>query len=171
MSPPLSLFSLESTAAAEMWRRGSDVVARPGDSRAYLKKAPTPGSIPAADRPTIRAREERRDPRDLLCKTCRSRITHEDHGIEVNGGHEHTFVNPGGFLHRIGCFAVATHVAQVGRPETAFSWFPGFSWQIVACKTCRTHLGWIYRCAGDHFTGLLLDELVSGGGDAGRAGN
>ncbi len=159
----MSLFSLESTAASEMWRSGSAAVAFEFDSRAYLKKAPTPGSIPAVDRPTIRARvEKRNDPRDLLCKTCRSRISHEDHRIEVNGAHEHTFVNPAGFVHRIGCFATATHLGEVGRPEEAFSWFPGFSWQVVACKTCRTHLGWIYRCEGDRFTALLLDELVSG---------
>jgi hypothetical protein len=66
-------------------------------------------------------------------------------------------------MHRIGCFAVATHLREVGSPETAFSWFPGFSWQIVICQTCRTHLGWIYRCAGDRFTGLLVNQLVSGG--------
>jgi hypothetical protein len=135
-----------------MWRRRNA-------SLTYLKKDPSPASIPEPDRPTIPARAEVR--RDLLCRTCRSRITHEDHRIEVNGAHEHTFVNPGGFMHRIGCFALATHLRELGSPESAFSWFPGFSWQIVVCKTCRTHLGWIYRCAGDRFTGLLLDELVS----------
>jgi hypothetical protein len=101
---------------------------------------------------------------ELLCATCRRRITHDDHRIEVNGGHEHTFVNPGGFVHRLGCFAVASHLSEVGEPETAFAWFPGFSWQITRCQTCRTHLGWVFRCAGDRFTGLLLAELVAGGG-------
>ena len=124
----------------------------------YLRKERTTDSIPDPDRPTIPARADA--PRDLLCKTCRSRITHEDHRIAVNGAHEHTFVNPGGFLHRIGCFAVATHLGEVGHPETAFAWFPGFSWQIVVCKTCKSHLGWIFRCEGDRFTGLILDELV-----------
>ncbi|MBZ0237603.1 MAG: hypothetical protein K8M05_35130 [Deltaproteobacteria bacterium] len=162
----MSLFCDQSTAASTMWRAGSEAVTQARETAAYLRKGRTPGSIPAADRPTIPAHTVRdeapRDPRELLCRTCRSRITHEDHRVEVNGAHEHTFVNPGGFVHRIGCFAVATHLGQIGRPETAFSWFPGFSWQIVVCKTCRTHLGWIYRCAGDRFTGLLLDELVSG---------
>jgi hypothetical protein len=166
MSPPLSLFFNECTADARMWRSGNGFVDRGHHSRTYLRKVPSPGSIPEADRPTIPARVEApHGPRDLLCKTCRSRITHEDHRIEVNGGHEHTFVNPGGFMHRIGCFAVATHLGELGAPDEAFSWFPGFSWQIVVCKTCRTHLGWIYRCADDRFVGLLLDELVPGGGD------
>jgi hypothetical protein len=154
------MFSLKSTADARTWRSGNEPLS-------YLRKDRAADSIPAPDRPTIPARVEApHAPRDLLCKTCRSRITHEDHRIEVSGGHEHTFVNPGGFLHRIGCFAVATHLRELGRPEDAFSWFPGFTWQIVACKSCRTHLGWIYRCAGDRFVGLLLDELVPSGGSS-----
>jgi hypothetical protein len=104
--------------------------------------------------------------RDLLCATCRARISHDDHRIAVHGSHEHTFVNPGGFVHRLGCFAVATNLSQLGVPETAFAWFPGFSWQVVVCRACRTHLGWIFRCGGDQFTGLLLDQLVSPGGGA-----
>lgn len=151
-----------------MWRSGIESVMRPRETVAYLRKERTPGSIPAADRPTIAPARGRnaapRDPRELLCRTCRSRITHEDHRIEVNGAHEHTFVNPGGFVHRIGCFAVATHLGEVGQPDPSFSWFPGFTWQIVVCKSCRTHLGWLYRCAGERFSGLLLDQLVPGGG-------
>ena len=38
--------------------------------------------------------------------------------------------------------------------------FPGFSWQMSWCRACGTHLGWIYRCAGDSFHGLLLAQLV-----------
>ncbi len=97
---------------------------------------------------------------DLVCATCARRITHDDHRIAVAGAHEHTFVNPGGFVHHLGCFAVATGLAYVGPTETAFAWFPGFSWQLACCGACRTHLGWIYRCAGDSFHGLLLAELV-----------
>jgi hypothetical protein len=101
-------------------------------------------------------------PRDLVCVICRTRITHEDHRIEVAGGHEHTFVNPGGFVHHVGCFGLAVNLSYLGEPETAFSWFPGFAWQIAACRACGTHLGWIYRCAGDQFHGLLLTKLDPG---------
>jgi hypothetical protein len=76
--------------------------------------------------------------------------------------HEHTFVNPGGFVHRIGCFAVATGCSYLGAPETAFSWFPGCSWQIAACGRCRAHLGWIFRAPGEQFHGLLVDAIRPG---------
>lgn len=98
-----------------------------------------------------------------MCATCRSRITHDDHRIAIAGAHEHTFVNPGGFVHHLGCFSLAVNLSYVGAPETAFSWFPGYSWQIAACSTCATHLGWIYRCAGEQFHGLLLAQIIPGG--------
>jgi hypothetical protein len=110
--------------------------------------------------PSTTSRDEDARPGDLLCATCGRRITHEDHRIEVGGAHEHTFVNPGGFVHLVGCFAFASGLSYVGPPETAFSWFPGWSWQIAACLTCRTHLGWLFRCAGDQFHGLLTAQLV-----------
>lgn len=97
---------------------------------------------------------------ELVCATCARRITHDDHRIEVGGAHEHTFVNPGGHVHHLGCFGVATGLAYLGPTETAFSWFPGFTWQLASCGACRTHLGWIFRCAGDSFHGLLLDQLA-----------
>ncbi len=101
-------------------------------------------------------------PGDLVCATCARRITHDDHRIAVNGAHEHTFVNPGGFVHVVGCFAAASGLAYVGDPQSAFSWFPGFRWQIAACGGCGVHLGWIFRAAGDQFHGLLPAQLRRG---------
>jgi hypothetical protein len=88
-------------------------------------------------------------PGELVCATCGRRITHDDHRVAINGAHEHTFVNPGGFVHVVGCFAAATGLAYVGDPQSAFSWFPGFRWQIAACGGCGVHLGWIFRAAAD----------------------
>lgn len=102
---------------------------------------------------------------ELLCAACGRRITHDDHRIAVAGAHEHTFVNPGGFVYVVACFAFATGLSYVGATETAFSWFPGHAWQIAACGRCGTHLGWIYRSAGEQFHGLLPARLVPGGAD------
>lgn len=124
------------------------------ESGARSGRAPAP--VPA--RADVAGPES--SPGDLLCASCRARITHEDHRVERGGAHAHTFVNPGGVVHRIGCFALAVHLSYVGDPETAFTWFPGFSWQVADCATCRSHLGWIYRCRGDQFHGLLLDKLA-----------
>lgn len=100
--------------------------------------------------------------RSLVCAACGHRITDDDYRMEVSGAHEHTFVNPAGFVYRIGCFSVAPGCAHLGVPETAFSWFPGWSWQVAACARCRAHLGWIYRNAGEQFHGLIVTALRHG---------
>ena len=98
--------------------------------------------------------------RRLVCSVCEAPITDEAHRAERAGAHEHTFVNPHGIVHRVRCFAAASGLAHVGAPETAFTWFPGYSWQISDCARCRVHIGWIYRCADDTFFGLVADRLV-----------
>ena len=49
---------------------------------------------------------------------------------------------------------------ELGVPEAAFSWFPGYSWQILDCARCRVLIGWRFRCADDSFYGLIADRLV-----------
>jgi hypothetical protein len=95
----------------------------------------------------------------LVCAACGHRITDEDYRIEMAGAHEHTFVNPAGFVHHIGCFSVAPGCVHLGLTESAFSWFPGWTWQVAACARCRAHLGWIYRNAGEQFHGLITTAI------------
>lgn len=97
--------------------------------------------------------------RPLVCAACGLRITDEDQRIEMAGAHEHTFVNPGGFVHHIGCFGAAPGCVHLGTLESAFSWFPGWTWQVAACAQCRAHLGWIYRNADQQFHGLITSAL------------
>ena len=99
------------------------------------------------------------DPPSIRCASCDHRITEESYRIEIAGAHEHTFVNPHGIVHHIGCFVHAPGCAYTGTTETAFSWFPGWSWQVAACARCRVHLGWIYRNAGEQFHGLIVAAL------------
>lgn len=95
----------------------------------------------------------------LRCNACGHEITQRAYRTEMGGAHEHTFVNPGGFAHRIGCFVAAAGCHYIGPTETAFSWFPGWSWQVAVCGRCRVQVGWIYRLAGDQFHGLILAAL------------
>jgi hypothetical protein len=121
------------------------------------------------DRPDVERADDVVDgdrDRPLCCRPCGHRITDEAYRIEHGGGHEHTFVNPGGYVHTLGCFALAPGVVHVGSPDPAFSWFPGWTWQVAECGQCRAHIGWIYRCAGEQFHGLVLAMLVSGTGDS-----
>ena len=95
----------------------------------------------------------------LVCVACGHRISDDDHRIEMGGAHEHTFVNPHGIAHHIGCFNAAPGCAHIGQTESAFSWFPGWTWQVAVCGRCHAHVGWIYRSAGEQFHGLILNAL------------
>ncbi|MGE0871523.1 MAG: cereblon family protein [Kofleriaceae bacterium] len=95
----------------------------------------------------------------LRCAACDHRITERAYRIEQNGAHQHTFVNPAGVVFEIGCFALAPGCVHLGDVEHAFTWFPGWKWQVAVCARCRTHLGWIYRLEGEQFHGLILAAL------------
>ena len=95
----------------------------------------------------------------LRCAVCDHRITERAYRSERGGAHEHTFVNPAGIEFRIGCFVAAPGCAHVGAASDAFSWFPGWRWQIALCGRCHNHVGWIFRLGGDQFHGLILAAL------------
>jgi hypothetical protein len=113
------------------------------------------------DRRTSPSANER-EPISLRCAACDHRITDDAYRIEMSGSHEHSFVNPAGVVHRIGCFHPAPGCVYRGSTETAFSWFPGWTWQIAVCASCGAHVGWIYRSAGEQFHGLVLAALRRG---------
>ncbi|MBX7185765.1 MAG: hypothetical protein K1Y01_11530 [Vicinamibacteria bacterium] len=99
-------------------------------------------------------------PRILACARCQRVIASTADRTEMNGSHEHTFVNPDNERFRIGCFSNATGLLRVGPASLEFTWFAGYSWQNEVCAGCRSFLGWLYR-KGDHrFHGLVLDALV-----------
>ena len=114
----------------------------------------------AATRPTTED-DSPGDDRPLRCAACGHRITEEGYRVERGGAHEHTFVNPGGYVHHLRCFLIAPGCVHAGAPETEFTWFPGWTWQLAACGSCGDHLGWLFRSGGDQFHGLLVDKLVS----------
>jgi hypothetical protein len=82
-----------------------------------------------------------RDASALRRAACGHRFTDATRRIEMNGAHAHTFVNPGGFVHHIGCFAAAPGCAYDG---------------------CRVHVGWIDRNAGEPFHGLIASARRAG---------
>ena len=65
--------------------------------------------------------EDSEDPADkkrhLLCAECSQGITDDSERVEVNGSHEHTFVNPNGIVFQIGCFAGVFGVNISGHKE------------------------------------------------------
>jgi len=98
----------------------------------------------------------------LCCGACGFRITTWRQRISVGGAFEHTFVNPGGYVYRIGCFREAPGCFDAEEPTSEHSWFKGYAWQYAVCGGCLAHLGWVYSGgAGERFHGLILDRLSS----------
>jgi hypothetical protein len=84
----------------------------------------------------------------------------------VQGAHEHRFMNPGGFLYHVGCFASAVGCTVVGPDSPEYPWFVGFLWCCAHCGGCGQQLGWRFRGGGAApFFGLILDRLRDAPGD------
>jgi hypothetical protein len=95
----------------------------------------------------------------LRCAVCDHRITERAYATEMGGGHEHVFVNPAGLSFRVGCFVAAPGCRYIGDTTGVFSWFPGWTWQVAICGRCQAHVGWLFRCAGEQFHGLIVTAL------------
>ena len=100
--------------------------------------------------------------KNILCGLCGHAVTSVSEIIDINHSHKHTFANPHGIVFEIGCFRSARGGIQIGPESTDWSWFTDFTWRIVICIKCRTHLGWYFSSSeGKDFFGLILDRLIS----------
>jgi len=107
----------------------------------------------------------------ILCRQCHQVLTNPSERTSIQGSHQHTFANPHGVVFQIGCFRSVRNCGYVGPATSEWSWFRGYSWRILVCSMCLTHLGWLYASNGNEsFSGLILDRIieskeVSDGGD------
>jgi len=95
----------------------------------------------------------------ILCSHCEHEVTSRRHKTSVQGGFEHSCANPAGVLYQIGCFEEAPGCGATGSESSEFTWFDGYTWQVVICRGCSTHLGWRYRSSEHVFFGLILPRL------------
>jgi hypothetical protein len=105
------------------------------------------------------AASERDEESASLCAECDREITRRGSKTSVDGGFEHRFANPAGIVYQIGCFEQASGVGAIGEETAEHTWFDGYTWQVVICRTCTTHLGWRYWSGEHEFFGLILDRL------------
>jgi hypothetical protein len=106
----------------------------------------------------------------VVCARCRRPITTTGDRIEVDGLHEHTQINPHGFIWSFGCFASAPGCVPVGPPSREFAWFAGHTWQVADCGGCRLHLGWLFSSPERRFHGLIVGRVVEEDDDSARDG-
>lgn len=97
--------------------------------------------------------------RSLICKECGAFVTTDRDRTSKSGKHLHTFFNPAGIVYEIGCFHRAPGCLADGPLSREFSWFGGYSWQIIFCTSCIKHLGWFFSSPEDSFYGLIVNRL------------
>jgi|NGEPerStandDraft_6_1074524.scaffolds.fasta_scaffold00425_18 hypothetical protein len=95
----------------------------------------------------------------LQCAHCKNKVARTTARIEVNGLHEHSFVNPMGVIYRISCFGSAPGALEVGVASDQFTWFQGYVWCVLICSGCTQHLGWSFTSRDARFCGLVLNQL------------
>ena len=94
------------------------------------------------------------------CARCAQPICSPEDRIEIDGLHEHSQINPHGYIWNFGCFAQAPGCLAQGPTTSEFSWFLGHTWQLQACRGCGLHLGWHFTGTQRSFYGLILERLV-----------
>lgn len=75
------------------------------------------------------------------------------------------YVNPSGCVHEIMTLHKANGLQLIGRAETEYSWFPGYAWTISKCRTCESHMGWLFtarnkRLKPKSFWGIRSGQVV-----------
>ena len=110
----------------------------------------------------VKSRKKKKHGEDhiLLCKSCKHPVTSESNRIVINQSHVHTCKNPAGLVFTFGCFSEAPGCIASGSTSFEFTWFTGYSWQIVICANCGIHLGWSFRNE-DLFFALITERLIS----------
>lgn len=118
--------------------------------------APSPEAAGAANEESAVALEAW-----IRCSACGARIAPSNASMEVNGAHEHEFMNPAAIRFVVACFREAPGCAGEGPSSTVWSWFPGRAWRVALCKACGVHLGWSFEAEGSApFFGLIADRIV-----------
>lgn len=142
--------------------RKPDIWALPdGITPVLLKTEGDRPQHPKADEDSNSAALEDDEEAWYVCKNCRQRVAHASARKLMQGSHTHTFANPSGVVFEIACFSSARGYSFLGPASTDFSWFSGYSWRIIVCSVCITHLGWFFSSQHDSsFFGLITDRIV-----------
>ena len=112
-------------------------------------------SLESAEAEEDTTREEK-----ILCRNCHSFITEKENEIKINNTDFHLFQNPMGVYFRVVCFSYAEGCSIISDYTDEHTWFSGFSWAIVLCRVCHSHLGWHYVSPESSFFGLIADRLT-----------
>lgn len=98
------------------------------------------------------------------CSRCGTFISDSDLLIPIQGKQDHSFVNPTGIQCNFKTFSQCKNVAVDQEIYLQHSWFRGYGWRFVMCRTCWQHLGWKYDAVEQgatppSFFGILVETV------------
>ncbi|KAL5014116.1 hypothetical protein ScPMuIL_008386 [Solemya velum] len=102
----------------------------------------------------------------MCCSQCSTELADKKDVFSMSvEGPLGAYVNPGGYVHETLTVYKARNISHVGRSSTDHSWFPGYAWTIINCRTCYSHLGWKFtatkrQLVPQKFWGLTRAALV-----------
>ncbi|CAD6194255.1 unnamed protein product [Caenorhabditis auriculariae] len=83
---------------------------------------------------------------NIKCKQCNAVLSSANNIIKMSsegvGGH---FVNGAGYVHDLLTVSSLENFVRRGFPSFEYSWFRGYSWTILECSECGSHLGWEFN--------------------------
>ncbi|CAL8088918.1 unnamed protein product [Orchesella dallaii] len=101
----------------------------------------------------------------ISCRNCQTNIADHSQIFSMSiEGPQATYVNPHGFVHETLTVYKTKELMTRGLPSVESSWFPGYSWTIVECKRCKSHIGWKFQAVGllkpSRFWGLARRSVI-----------
>ena len=100
----------------------------------------------------------------VYCSRCRQEISNTSFIFSLHGQPTHNaFANPAGHLRVVITFEFVRNYIEDSCLTSDFTWFAGYSWQIIVCQSCKSHLGWKYHTTSEEqpklFYGLLQTSI------------
>ncbi|MEE2904697.1 MAG: cereblon family protein [Myxococcota bacterium] len=101
----------------------------------------------------------------VYCARCRQQLADTSSIFSLAGQPTHNaFANPAGFLRVVITFESVRNYTEEGHVTKDFTWFAGYSWQVIYCQSCKSHLGWKYHSntqgTPNLFYGLLQTAIL-----------
>jgi len=104
----------------------------------------------------------------LCCKECNVEVTDKKDVFSMSiEGPQGMYVNPLGYVHETLTVYRTRSLRTHGDSSTEYSWFPGYAWTCVQCRSCGNHVGWKFTATDkklkpDKFWGLCRSSLQPG---------
>uniref|UniRef100_A0A183CL82 CULT domain-containing protein n=2 Tax=Globodera pallida TaxID=36090 RepID=A0A183CL82_GLOPA len=77
----------------------------------------------------------------MVCSKCANGICNVSDIVNLSvGSNSMHFVNPNGYVHDLFTVRRVRGIEFTGQPSAKFSWFPGYTWTVMACSNCEQHL-------------------------------